>query len=159
MAFHPKAIYVNKQLVDAKFFDLYLSNFVSNSLARNYITGLFFILLGKFLRLTFNRKLFTWIQQFVKRRKIFFLPERKKRNGWCKFFYGEWDIFSGSCFPAVWFSFLGKIQLILKQSHIYYHSFVLKYVTLSETQYDWRKIEQVTMKVNLIHFWCVNLNL
>jgi hypothetical protein len=27
--------------------------------------------------------------------------------------------------------------------------------TLSETQYDWRKIEQVTMKTNFIHFWCV----
>ena len=27
--------------------------------------------------------------------------------------------------------------------------------TLSETQYDWRKIEPVTMKANFIHFWCV----
>ena len=35
------------------------------------------------------------------------------------------------------------------------------YFTLSETtlwsknQYDWRKIEQVTIKANFIHFWCV----
>ena len=27
--------------------------------------------------------------------------------------------------------------------------------TLSETQYDWWKIEPVTMKANFIHFWCV----
>ena len=27
--------------------------------------------------------------------------------------------------------------------------------TLSETQYDWRKIEPVTMKANFIHFWWV----
>ena len=27
--------------------------------------------------------------------------------------------------------------------------------TLFETQYDWRKIAQVTMKANVIHFWCV----
>ena len=29
------------------------------------------------------------------------------------------------------------------------------YTILSETQYDWRKIEPVTMKANFIHFWCV----
>ena len=29
------------------------------------------------------------------------------------------------------------------------------FLTLSETQYDWRKIEPVTMKANFIHFWCV----
>ena len=27
--------------------------------------------------------------------------------------------------------------------------------TLSKTQYDWRKIEQVTMEANFIHFSCV----
>jgi len=27
-------------------------------------------------------------------------------------------------------------------------------VTMSQTQYDWRKIEQVTMKANFNHFWC-----
>ena len=26
---------------------------------------------------------------------------------------------------------------------------------LSETHYDWRKIEPITMKTNFIHFWCV----
>ena len=122
----PKNGNINEQL-DAKFVDLFstFSNFVSNSLARNYITGLF-ILLGIFLRLTFNRKLFIWIQQFVKRRKIFFLPERKERNGWCRFFYGYWDIFSGSCFPAAWFSFLGKIQLFLKYV---LHTLMILYLT------------------------------
>ena len=27
-------------------------------------------------------------------------------------------------------------------------------LTLSETQYDWRQTEQVTMKANFIQFWC-----
>ena len=27
--------------------------------------------------------------------------------------------------------------------------------TLTESQYDWRKIEPATMKENFIHFWCV----
>ena len=31
----------------------------------------------------------------------------------------------------------------------------MSFDTLSETQYDWRKIEPVTMKANFIHFWCV----
>ena len=31
----------------------------------------------------------------------------------------------------------------------------IKIFTMSETQYDWRKIEQVTMKANVIQFWCV----
>ena len=26
---------------------------------------------------------------------------------------------------------------------------------MSEIQYDWKKIESVTMKANFIHFWCV----
>ena len=40
----PKNGNINKQFFDAKFVDLFstLSNFVSNSLARNYITGLFY---------------------------------------------------------------------------------------------------------------------
>ena len=27
--------------------------------------------------------------------------------------------------------------------------------TISETQYDWSKIEPVTVKASFIHFWCV----
>ena len=34
-------------------------------------------------------------------------------------------------------------------------SIKLFHLTLSKTQYDWRKIEPVTMKANFIHFWCV----
>ena len=29
------------------------------------------------------------------------------------------------------------------------------HVTMSETQYDWRIIEPVTMKANFIHCWCI----
>ena len=34
------------------------------------------------------------------------------------------------------------------------HKNCSKLTTLSETQYDWRKIEPVTTKANVIHFWC-----
>ena len=35
------------------------------------------------------------------------------------------------------------------------HSWKSQGNALSETQYDWRKLEPVTMKANFIHFWCV----
>ena len=34
-----------------------------------------------------------------------------------------------------------------------YHCY--RHYTLSKTQYDWRKIEPVTIKANFIHFWWV----
>ena len=34
----------------------------------------------------------------------------------------------------------------------FFLNFMLLTLTLSETQYDWRKIEPVTMKANFIHF-------
>ena len=73
----------------------------------------------------------------------------------------KWNFFANNNTPVPlhngWIRKIGFIQMRVKllhfvQTNISAHSSNL---TLSETQYDWRKIEPVTMKANFIHFWCV----
>ena len=52
-------------------------------------------------------------------------------------------------------SFLSWTFTFFKSSTLHYASPKFLVVTLSETQYDWRKIKLVTLKANFIHFWCV----
>ena len=52
------------------------------------------------------------------------------------------------------FKDLSKDGLISKAKFTWVPSSKKGNETLSETQYDLRKIEPVTMKANFIHFWC-----